>query len=143
MKGEGGVYDGLRRQTGVTVVYGSAAPIQYTATLDGAGRVLQSLRVSDGSRERFAYDALGRLTCQANALGGITSYTNVIIDNRPCVSNTYGDSGTRVETHLRDGRNGSNRRLVNGVSRLSEIRGIVMTRISTSTRRGQSRQTRR
>src|SRR5712691_13144399 len=53
--------------------------------------------VSPGTRVRCRWSA-------TNALGGVTAITNAIVSNRLCVTNTYPDGGTRVETYYRDGR---------------------------------------
>jgi len=96
-------YDALKREVGSTVAYGTES-IQYAKTLDGAGRLLEKRRISDGSAQRFSYDVLGRLMRETNALEGVTVHTNRMLNNRLYVTNTYPDLGTRVESYFRDGR---------------------------------------
>jgi len=101
-------YDTLKRQVARTLFYGGSTGIKTTNVLDGLGRVVVAKRIgTEGSvitLEQSLYDVLGRLTRQTNALGGVTTITNRIVNNRLCVTNAYPDGGTRVETYYRDGR---------------------------------------
>jgi hypothetical protein len=101
-------YDVMKRQVASALFYGGSTGIKTTNTLDALGRVLVAKRIgTDGSTitlEQSLYDVLGRLAQQTNALGGVTTITNRIVNNRLCITNTYPDGGTRVETYYRDGR---------------------------------------
>ena len=101
-------YDFLKRQVAATTLRGGGTGITTTNILDPAGRVLETRRVGTNGtammQAQFQYDVLGRVTRETNALLGVTTHTNVIIDNRQCVTNIYPDAGTRTETYYREGR---------------------------------------
>ena len=101
-------HDVLKRQVASQTLYGSVYGPKTTNILDAAGRVLEQRRIGSDSTvvtlAKSSFDILGRLTRQTNALTGVTSITNVIVNSRRCVTNTYPDGGTRIETYYRDGR---------------------------------------
>jgi RHS repeat-associated protein len=100
-------YDVLRRQVASKVVRGSSG-ITMTNILDGAGRTLVSQRIgTDGfamTLNKNGYDYLGNLCWNTNAYGGVTSYSNVVVNGQLCITNVNPDGGIRVEVHYSDGR---------------------------------------
>lgn len=100
--------DLLKRQVASTTFFGAAYGITKTNILDGVGRILVSQRIGTNgtviTQQQFLYDSLGNVIRQTNALGGVTTITNVVIDYQLHVTNTYPDGGTRVEIYYRDGR---------------------------------------
>jgi hypothetical protein len=97
-------YDALGRQTS-TLRHG----ITHTNILDAAGRVLVRQRIgtdlSVHTLEQFAYDTAGRVTHHTNALGGVTTYTEALVNNkRQRTITNLTDGGQRVEIYYRDGR---------------------------------------
>jgi RHS repeat-associated protein len=101
-------YDILKRQIASTVYRGSPNGVTSTNILDGMGRVAVAQRIgTDNSMNtlaQFQYDILGRPMLQTNALGGVTTTTNVFISGQQYATNTYADGGTRIEQYYRDGR---------------------------------------
>ena len=103
--------DVLKRQLGVRQVVGmngaTEMTIKTTNQLDAVGAVLTTKRVgTDGSvitLGQYQYDLLGRLARQTNGLGGVSTTTNVISDNRLWITNTAPDGGVRVTGYYRDG----------------------------------------
>ncbi|MCX6921882.1 MAG: hypothetical protein NT154_01495, partial [Verrucomicrobia bacterium] len=53
---------------------------------------------------QYQYDVLGRILRETNALNGVTTHTNVLVNSQICVTNVNPDGGTRVEVYYRDGR---------------------------------------
>jgi RHS repeat-associated protein len=100
--------DLLKRPVARTVFYGGSTGITQTNILDGAGRTLVNQRIgTDGTAitlQQSQYDLLGNLFRQTNALGGVTTITNVIAGNQLYVTNTYPDGGNRIEAYYSDGR---------------------------------------
>ncbi len=98
-------YDGLRRVIATRQV---ELGITVSNTLDALGRTMVKTRYgSDGTPmvlAQYAYDVLGRLTSETNALGGVTTYSETTISNKLQKTTTSPDGGTRVETYYRDGR---------------------------------------
>ena len=107
-------YDALKQQIGtrtvVDIANGIERIVESTNILDGFGQILASMRVgTDGSvitQAQYAYDVLGRASRQTNALGGVTSVTNILdtAGGQSITTNTYPDLGTRIEFWSRDGR---------------------------------------
>ncbi|HWX19911.1 MAG TPA: RHS repeat-associated core domain-containing protein [Candidatus Binatia bacterium] len=101
-------YDSLKRRVAAITLRGGATGVKMTNILDSAGRVLETRRIgTNGSSITLAdyqYDVLGRTIRETNALGGVTTHTNVTANGRLCVTNTYPDGGTRIETYCTDGR---------------------------------------
>lgn len=105
------IYDSnTKRLLGTTKTVSANASIERTNILDGLGRVLASMRVgSDGGVITLAqsqYDILGRQIQQTNGLGGVTTMTNFFdpTSGHTFTTNTYPDSGTRIEILNRDGQ---------------------------------------
>ena len=100
--------DLLKRPVASTVYYGGSTGITTTNTLDGIGHILMTQRIgTDGSPDTLCqvqYDLLGNVISRTNALGGVTTTTNVVINGQLYVTNTYPDGGTRIETYYSDGR---------------------------------------
>ena len=44
------------------------------------------------------------MICETNALGGVTTHANVLVNNQVCVTNVYPDGGTRIEVYCSDGQ---------------------------------------
>lgn len=99
-------YDALKRLVATTTLRGAGA-ITITNTRDAADRVLLSQRIgTNGSTitlSQFQYDVLGRMITQTNALGGVTTTTNVMISGEMVVTNSNPDGGSRVESYYSDG----------------------------------------
>ncbi len=103
--------DVLNRQVASTVYYGnygSGNGITTTNVLNALGRVLKTQRIGTNGTiitlNQLQYDLLGRVISQTNALGGVTTTAYGMVNNQLCVTNTYPDGGTRIETYYRDGR---------------------------------------
>jgi hypothetical protein len=80
-----------------------------TNVLDALGRTLVSQRIGTDSSEmtlgQNQYDSVGNLMATTNALGGVTTASNIVTANgQRCVTNTYPDGGTRTEVYYLDGR---------------------------------------
>src|ERR1044071_6617040 len=101
-------YDSLKRQVASTRLYGGGTGIKTTNMLDETGKVVVTKRQGTDAtwitQNQTQYDLLGRPVRITNALGGVTTITNVILSTRQCITNTYPDGGTRIELYYRDGR---------------------------------------
>jgi RHS repeat-associated protein len=101
-------YDTLKRQVAATTLRAGTSGVKLTNILDAAGRVLASQRIGTDlsvmTLVQSQYDILSRVVRETNALGGVTTHTNVMTGNRSCVTNIYPDLGTRVEVYYADGR---------------------------------------
>jgi RHS repeat-associated protein len=102
-------YDNLKRQVATTTQRGSSQKrVTVTNILDAADRVLTTRRIATGggniTLNQFQYDVLGRVICETNALGGVTTHTNVLVNNQVCITNIFPDGGTRIEVYYSDGR---------------------------------------
>jgi RHS repeat-associated protein len=84
--------------------------VEVTNKLDALGRVIWKNRVgTDGNvitQEQYLYDILGRVMRHTNALGGITTYSNVFdgVSYQSITTNVYPDMGTRIEFRSPDGQ---------------------------------------
>lgn len=100
-------YDVLKRQIASTVYYGGSFGITTSNTLDPLGNALVITRIGTNNLsivlQQFAYDAVGRLVAQTNALGGVTVITNVLVGEQLCVTNINPAGGTQVELRYIDG----------------------------------------
>src|SRR5438128_516896 len=101
-------YDALKRQVASQIFRGGSTGVKTANIPDAAGQVLATQRIgANGSvitLEQSQYDMLGQVVRQTNALRGVTTFTNAIVNNRLCVTNTYPDGGTRIEIYYRDGQ---------------------------------------
>lgn len=99
-------YDTLKRVSAITTTRG-ANSITILQTWDGAGQLVQRQRVGSDSSfiplEGMVYDTLGRTLRQTNALGGVTTTTNLVNNSGKVVTNTHPDLGTRVAAYAPDG----------------------------------------
>jgi RHS repeat-associated protein len=97
-------YDPLKRQVASVQ---TAFNITQSNILDAAGNTLARIRIGGSSRITNwsgAYDALGRIILETNALGGITTSTYGYDEGGYAVkTNSYPDGGTRIETTNPDG----------------------------------------
>jgi RHS repeat-associated protein len=100
-------YDILKRRIASTVYLGTNA-ITTTNALDALGRPLVTQRIgtdlSTITQQQIQYDVLGNVIAQTNALGGVTSGTNVVVGNQLCITNVNPDGGTSIQQNYRDGR---------------------------------------
>src|SRR6185436_11448365 len=100
-------YDSLKRRTGQTVYYGGSLGITTSNLLDAAGNALNTIRVGTNASvitlEQSKYDPVGRVIALTNALGGVTSTTNVFIGGQVCITNIDPDGGIQIELHYLDG----------------------------------------
>jgi len=101
-------YDSLKRQVATTTQHGGTSGVKLTNILDAANQVLITQRIgTNGSPitlNQYQYDVLGRIMRETNALNGVTTHTNVMVNSQLCITNTSPDGGTRVEVYYRDGR---------------------------------------
>jgi RHS repeat-associated protein len=97
------IYDNLRRLTG-TVRQG----ITTTLILDPLGRTLVTTRSGSSGNtitlSQTAYDVAGRMVKQTNALAGVTTFSETMVNGSLQRTTVFPDGGQRVETHYRDGR---------------------------------------
>lgn len=100
-------YDSMKRVTSTSVIRGSSW-VTTTNQYDGLGRVLLTQRIGTNSStmtlSQSAYDVLGRVIRETNALNGVTRHDFAVVDHQQYVTNTYPDGGTRIEVYQRDGR---------------------------------------
>ena len=97
------IYDAARRKIGSTRL-----SITTTNLLDAAGNVLKTVRVgTDGTTNQMrsaSYDLNGSVLTETNALGGVTSYTQVTNSaGETVITNIYPDGGTSITTYYQDG----------------------------------------
>lgn len=101
-------YNIMKRQIAETDYYGGSNGIKTTNILDALGRSLSTLKIGTNgvpiTEEKAAYDTLGRITDQTNALNGVTQTRYGVVDNQLYVTNTYPNGGVKVEQYYRDGR---------------------------------------
>jgi RHS repeat-associated protein len=99
-------YDLMKRPVSMTTLRGTNA-ITITKTYDGLGQVLQTQRTgTDNStitQSQSAYDVLGRVIAATNALGGVTTISNVVVGNQQSITNIFPDGGTSIALSYRDG----------------------------------------
>ena len=101
-------YDSLKRQVATTTQHGGTGGVKLTNILDAANQVLVTQRIgTNGSPitlNQYQFDVLGRIMRETNALNGVTTHTNVLLNSQVCITNVNPDGGTRVEVYYRDGR---------------------------------------
>jgi len=103
-------YNALKRRITSAVNFGGTGLITTTNTLDPLGNVLVTQRIGTNGNTitlgQSQYDVLSRVVRQTNALNGVTITAYLLINSgtQLCISNTYPDGGTRVETYYSDGR---------------------------------------
>jgi RHS repeat-associated protein len=96
-------YDALKRRIAT-----SRNGIAHLNTLDAAGRTLfterQGTNASTITLASMVYDTAGRLLCQTNAVGNLTSFGESVDGSGQTVKTTTNAlGGTRIETYFKDG----------------------------------------
>lgn len=95
--------DPLNRQAAI-----KRGGITTTNVMDASGRVLRTIRIGTDSSQitQFsrAYDELGNQTASTNALGQVTTHSEIITNYQRVLTTIYPDGGTKIETLYRDGR---------------------------------------
>ena len=101
-------YDGTAARNTQRQTASSRLGITITNVLDGAGRVLQTIRIgTDSSSIQLSgsgYGNEGSLLWETNALLGLTSHSQTLNGlGETVITDTYPDNGTRISTYYQDG----------------------------------------